>query len=137
MILTLRPDSLVNGRPTDGASPPDLPPTESMRLIVHRCRVAALAAERVFYAPHIDVLEPDHPERRFVAALCLYSHAVDTDRTGHPYHQAEAEAFARALLMPPEAFAAVIAWSDPDLAELFTVPLDQVRQRRRDYLAAP
>jgi hypothetical protein len=24
------------------------------------------------------VLEADHPERRFVAALCLYSHAVDT-----------------------------------------------------------
>ncbi|HEX5926346.1 MAG TPA: ImmA/IrrE family metallo-endopeptidase [Baekduia sp.] len=107
-----------------------------MRLIVHRCRVAALAAERVYYASHIEVLEPDHPERRFVAALCLDSHAVDTDRTGHPYHQAEAEAFARALLMPPEAFAAVIAWTDPDLAELFTVPLDQVARRRRDHVTS-
>jgi hypothetical protein len=38
--------------------------------------------------------------------------------------------------MPPEAFAPVIGWTDPDLAELFTVPLDQVRQRRRDYRAA-
>jgi hypothetical protein len=49
-----------------------------MRAIVHRGRVAALAAERVYFAPHIEALEPDHPERRFVAALCLYSHAVDT-----------------------------------------------------------
>jgi hypothetical protein len=62
------------------------------------------------------VLEPDHPERRFVAALCLYSHAVDTGRADRPYNQGEAEAFARALLMPSEAFAPVMAWTDPDLA---------------------
>jgi hypothetical protein len=37
-------------------------------------------AKRVHFAPHIEVLEPDHLERRFVAALCLYSHAVDTGR---------------------------------------------------------
>jgi len=107
-----------------------------MRLVVHRGRVAALAAERVDYASHIDVLEPDHPERRFVAALCLYSHAVDTGRAGRPYDQGEAEAFARALLMPREAFGPVLAWSDPELAELFMVPLDQVKRRRRDYVAA-
>ena len=87
--------------------------------------------------PNIDVLEPDHPERRFVTALCLYSHAVDTGRAARPYNQAEAEAFARALLMPREAFGAVIGWSDLELAELFTVPLDQVWRRRRDYVAAP
>jgi hypothetical protein len=106
-----------------------------MRLIVHRGRVAALAAERVYYASHIEVLEPHHPERRFVAALCLYSHAVDTGRAGRP-DQGEAEAFARALLMPREAFGPVLAWSDLKLAELFTVPLDQVARRRRDYVAA-
>ena len=55
-----------------------------MHTIIHRHRIAALAAERVYYAPHIEVLEPDHPERRFVAALCLYSHAVDTDRLVAP-----------------------------------------------------
>lgn len=53
-----------------------------MPAIVHRGRLAALAGERVHYAPHIEVLEPDHPERRFVAAPCLYSHAVDTGRAG-------------------------------------------------------
>jgi hypothetical protein len=107
-----------------------------VRTIIHRHRIAALAAERVYYASHIEVLEPDHPERRFVAALCLYSHAVDSGRTGRPYDQGEAEAFARALLMPREAFGPVLAWTDLELAELFTVPLDQVTLRRRDYVAA-
>jgi hypothetical protein len=62
----------------------------SVRIIVHRHRhriaalaaLAALAAERVYFAPHIEVLEPDHPERRFVSALCLYSDGVDTGRAG-------------------------------------------------------
>ena len=104
-----------------------------MRLIIHRGRVAALAAERVYLAPHIEALEPDHPERRFVAALCLYSHGVDTGRTGCAvYGQEEAERFARALLMPGEAFGPVIDRSDAELAELFIAPLDAVRERRRD-----
>jgi hypothetical protein len=55
-----------------------------VRTIFHRHRVAALAAERVYYASHIEILESDHPERRFVAALCLYSHAVDTGEAGRP-----------------------------------------------------
>ena len=104
-----------------------------MRVIVHRHRIAALAAERVYYASHIEVLEPDHPERRFVAALCLYSRAIDTGQAGPAgYDQADAERFARGLLMPSEAFAPVMAWSDFELAELFTAPLDQVSHRRRD-----
>lgn len=104
-----------------------------MRTIFHRHRIAALAAERVYYALHIEVLEPDHPERRFVAALCLYSHAVDTGRAGRAaYDQQDAERFARALLMPDEALVPVISWSDVALAELFSAPLDEVERRRRD-----
>jgi hypothetical protein len=30
-----------------------------------------VAADGVYFAPHIEVFEPDHSERRFVAALCL------------------------------------------------------------------
>jgi hypothetical protein len=48
----------------------------------HRGRLAAVAADRVYYAGHIEVLESEHPERRFVPALCLYSHAVDTGEAG-------------------------------------------------------
>jgi hypothetical protein len=104
-----------------------------MRLIVYRGRVAALAAERVYYAPHIDVLEPDHPERRFVAALCLYSHVVDGGRAGcNSYDHEEAERFARALLMPAEDFDASVWLPDAELAERFVAPVDHVSVRRSE-----
>ena len=81
----------------------------------------------------IEVLEPDHPERRFVAALCLYSHAVDTGEAGRTrYEQSEAERFARALLVPGDALAAIADRPDVELAEVFGVPLDHVALRRRD-----
>jgi hypothetical protein len=107
--------------------------TRSMRLIAHRGRIAALAAERVYYASHIEVLEPDHPERRFVAALCLYSRAVDTGEAGRAdYRHEEAERFARALLMPAEDFDASASLLDADLAERFVAPLDHVSIRRSE-----
>jgi hypothetical protein len=83
-------------------------------------------------APHIEELEHDHPERRFVAALCLYSHAVDMRQLDRPFRQDDAECFARLLLMPDEARDPVAGWPDAELAELFTAPLDQVAARRRD-----
>ena len=104
-----------------------------MRTIIHRHRIAALAAERVYYAAHIEVLEPDHPERRFVAALCLYSHAIDTGEAGcAEYDQEAAERFARALLMPADAFDAQLRRPDVELAECFIAPLDHVSARRQD-----
>jgi hypothetical protein len=79
------------------------------------------------------VLEPDHRERRFVAALCLYSHADDTGRAGRSdYDQEEAERFARALLMPADDFEAEAWLHDAALAERFVAPLDYVGVRRRE-----
>jgi hypothetical protein len=65
----------------------------------------------------------------------LYSHAVDAGEVGCSFDQHDAERFARALLMPREAFAPVLAWSDLELAELFAAPLDQVARRRGDDVA--
>ena len=102
-------------------------------MIVHRGRVAAVAGERVHVAEHIEVLEPDHPERRFVAALCVDSHAVDTGRTARRvYCPVEAAAFARALLRPAREFAASRELGDPQLAERFGAPLDHVTLRRAE-----
>jgi hypothetical protein len=116
-----------------GASVAPRVPTPHVRPIVHRHRIAALAAERVYYASHIEVLEPDHPERRFVAALCLYSHAIDTGQAGCAhYGQEAAERFARALLMPAETFDAQLRRPDVELAERFIAPLDHVGTRRRE-----
>jgi 2-iminoacetate synthase ThiH len=104
-----------------------------MRLIIYRQRVAAIACSRVYFTPHIDVLEADHPERRFVAALCLYSRAVDTGQVAfREYEHVRAERFARALLMPGDDFDAATRLPDVDLAERFVAPLDQVRLRRRE-----
>jgi hypothetical protein len=107
-------------------------------MIIHRNRIADLAAERVYFAPHIEVLEPDHPERPFVAAPCLYSRAVDTGEADCAIDDHEdAERFARALLMPAEAFAPVTARSDTELAELYAAPRDQVAIRRHEAGAKP
>jgi hypothetical protein len=87
----------------------------------------------VYYASHIEVLEPDHPERRFVAALRLYSHAIDTREAGRAeYDQQAAERFARALLMPADTFDAQLRRPDVELAECFTAPLDHMSARRHD-----
>jgi hypothetical protein len=106
-----------------------------MRFIIHRRRIAAVAGRRLYFAPHIEVLEPDHPERRFVAALCIYSHAVDTGRAGRPYRQCDAERFARTLLLPAEDLRAVAGRPAVELAEAFGAPLDQVRARLRECQA--
>lgn len=107
-----------------------------MRPILRRDRVAALAGPRVFFAEHIEVLEPDHPERRFVSALGLYSHAVDRGRVPSGYVQADAERFAQALVMPAEDLDASARRTDAELAERFAAPLDQVPLRRRERAGA-
>ena len=68
---TLRARFFVPGS-AEGASFSPAGPRGDMRVICFRDRVVALAGERVVLAPSIAVLEEDHPERRFVAALCLY-----------------------------------------------------------------
>lgn len=114
--------------------PPD--PNAAVQVIIHRGRpAAAVNSERVIFAPHINALEPDHPERRFVGAMCLYSHAIRSGALSPPYDQDEAERFARELLMPTVSFLAAAGASDADLAETFTAPVDQVRARRNDTAA--
>jgi hypothetical protein len=103
-----------------------------MRMIIHRNRIAALCGERVYFAPHIEVLEADHPERRFVAALCLHSGWLDANAPDKQFDATMAERCARAILMPEDEFDHVAHWPNFVLAERFGVPLDQVDVRRRD-----
>jgi RNA polymerase sigma factor (sigma-70 family) len=78
------------------------------------------------------VLEPDHPERRFVAALCLYSHAVDTGQASLGfYDQEEAERFALSLLMPAKEFVPVAGWSDTDPASSPPPTCNELSRRQR------
>jgi hypothetical protein len=106
-----------------------------VRLIVHRQRVAAPPADRVHFARHIEVLEPDQPERRFVAALRVYRHAVDTGRAGCMVCDQEAERSRGRCRCPARRSFPSPRWSDVELAQLFTAPLDEVAQHPRDVAA--
>ena len=88
-----------------------------MRVIRHRHRIAALAAYRVYYVSHIEVLEPDHPRATLRHGTVALQSCRRHRRAGRPYDQ-EAEAFARALLMPREAVGPVIAWSGLELVTM-------------------
>ena len=97
-----------------------------MRLIRDSHRIAAaVAGEVVFFATDIDVVEDDHPDRRFVVALCLCEPEVDPGDPGGlgglgglggPGDQAEVERMARALLMPDAAFDRLVDRPDHGLA---------------------
>jgi hypothetical protein len=101
-------------------------PTQAVQPIRFRGRLAALAGEVVAFAPHIGVLECDHPERRFVSAMSVYACEVEQGLRPAPYDREEAGRYARALLMPADEFGQVAHWPDAELAELFGAPLDQV-----------
>ena len=105
-----------------------------MRPIFYGGRLAALAeGDCVIFAPHINVLEADHPLRRFISAVCLWSCEVDAQRYPVPWNPAAAEAYARDLLMPAAFFDALDrGLADHVLAQDFNVPLEQVELRRED-----
>jgi hypothetical protein len=55
---------------------------------------------RLLPVPHRGA-RADHAARRLVAALCLYSHAVDTGRAGRHYDQSRATVTRRSLTTRP------------------------------------
>ena len=100
-----------------------------MQAITYQGRlVAGVAAEEIVLAPSIAELESDHPRRRFVLAMCI--DAGEQQRTGRDYSDEAAAQEARTLLMPASAWQHAAGFSNPELAEAFNAPLDQVVQRR-------
>ena len=108
-----------------------------MRAIYYDGRLVAHAKDNcVILAPQINVLEGDHPLRRFVSAVCVWSCETDTRNVPVAWDPGAAEVYARALLMPTELFDPLdLKLFDHELAELFSVPLEQVEFRREDLLA--
>lgn len=99
-----------------------------LQLVVYQGRVvAACTPRRVFLAECIDVLERDHPVKRFVAAMCLHAGDVLRGRTSAVYGDEDARVFARAHLIPVRELGARLHWSDAELAEHFNVPLAEIR----------
>lgn len=93
-------------------------------------RIAALAEDRVHFAPHIEALEPDHPVRRFVGAMTLVARAIEQGERPGPYRDETTEQTVRAGFLPDDLFKVFRERPDWWLAEFFEVPLEQVIARR-------
>ena len=104
-----------------------------MLLIRYENRIAAIATpEQVLLAPHVRVLEADHPLRRWVFCLGVFAGEVIHQRLRGPYDDERAGVFARNALLPDEEFCPLVELCDAELAELFNVPLREISEKRRD-----
>lgn len=105
--------------------------------VSYRGRLVAVATrERVYLAPQVAVLEDDHPSRRMVLAMALCACDVLDGALPGPWTEPRARAYARAVLIPDVELVDRWHWSDPALAEHFTVPLEEIAPARRDVEAA-
>jgi hypothetical protein len=97
-------------------------------------RVVALAlGDLVYLLPPLNVLEPDHPHRRFVSMLALVVRQMRLGGEDDPEDDVLAGFYARAGLLPDEEFLRLDdGRPDAELAEHFNVPLEQVEQKRYD-----
>ncbi len=101
--------------------------------ITYAGRRAALSfGEEMFLAPHIAVLEQGHPDRTFVALLCMWAKEVLEGGAPGPYRDDTAHVYARSYLMPTREFWSLRRWADHELAEHFCAPLPQIAQRREE-----
>jgi hypothetical protein len=105
-----------------------------VELTLYRGWPLALAEpDRVHMHPALDALaerDESHPLVRFACALALHAFEIHAGLSEVPFDQARAERYARELLMPAEAFGALVWLTDAELAELFAVPVEQVWARR-------
>jgi len=109
----------------------------SAHAVSYRGRLVAVATrERVYLAPHVAVLEDDHPVRRMVLAMALCACDMLEGTLPGPLTEPLARAYARALLIPDDELVARWYWSDPAVAEHFAVPLEEIAPARRDLEAA-
>lgn len=104
-----------------------------MKAIVHNGELVAFAnGPNIKLDPNLDALAHDHPDRRWAIALATFACLVETGQQPGPYTPDGAARFARDLLLPLPGFLACIGSTDPALALLFNLPLDQVRERRTE-----
>jgi hypothetical protein len=99
--------------------------------------VGIAGPHRVFIVPTIASRPSSDPLKQFVCHLVLYAR----DRAagwlpGEParYLPGRAERYVREQLMPWPMFQALQDLPDAHLAEMFNVPPEQIRERRRDLL---
>lgn len=99
--------------------------------------VGATDGQLVVFVEAIEVLERDHPRRRFVAMLAIYAVTIAEGHYPGPYRTSDAHDFARCMLMPADEFLPLAGQADHELAEHFAVPVDQVAIHRGELLLRP
>lgn len=106
-----------------------------MILVRHANRLAATVTKiGIVFAPHIDVLEADHPIRRWVTCMAAFGNEILNGRLDGPYTPERAAHFARTALIPDQEFAVVNDVDDALLAEHFNVPIFQMAEKRTDLM---
>lgn len=107
-----------------------------MILIRHDGRPAAwVAGSKTAFAPWIDVLEADHPTRRWVACKAIFAMHVLDGTLPAAYTDERADLFARGALLPNALFCELADLPAAWLAEHFNVPLPQIAEKRDDLRA--
>jgi len=98
-------------------------------LIRHGGAIAAVATKR-----RVILTRPlDEPDRRFVLALGRYAADVDDGLLPGPYDTADAELYARTVLIDDAEFLERAGELDEELAEHFLVPLTQIAAKRAEF----
>lgn len=91
---------------------------------------AVCSPDRVYFADWIEILELDHPVRRFVSAMCLHAGEVLNGSAAAPYSDADARRRARTRLAPVADLLDSIGATDAKLAEHLNLPLEELRLAR-------
>ena len=107
-----------------------------MLLIRYENRVVAtVTRRRMSLAPNIEVLEVDHPVRRWCVVMAAFAQQVLAGDMPGPYSTPRACFFARVALLPDEEFCVLADLPDAQLAEIFNVPLPEIAEKREDLRA--
>ena len=105
-----------------------------MTFIRYRGMTAAVCdLGRVILAAEIENGPPE--ERRFVLAMCQYALLIQEDELPGPFDQADAESFAREVVLPDHEFVALAGLPAGYLATAFDAPLAEVQNKRREIAA--
>lgn len=132
--MALRADEHGHGRgPPPGGQFRAPFPSEGVRRISYGGHTVAFAdGDRVLLSPEVAARPLGDPLRRFVGAMCAFSAEVDSGEIPGEYDDERAARHARMALIPVEELLPLLGSPPEELAELFAVPLEEVRRRLRE-----
>ena len=112
--------------------PLSVPVLVSLEPVVYRGELVALVGAERFHvvAPWLQDRPSDDADLRFVLFMCHYRCQVETGELPGPFTSERAAFWARCVLIDSEELMERSDLSDPELAEHFGVPVDQITAAR-------